>query len=218
MCKVFVWLFIGGPEPHYTRQMGAHDIGARLKIAKGIGVTALLSWGLIVGKIVPGRRTADLRDRGDVVVFFIGMRINRLRQVWRWLPVFIAMPQMVVELAKDPSRGLLARPRTYVSGRTILLVQYWNSFEDLERYARDPEANHLPAWRAFNRRIRDNGSVGIFHETYRVAAGDIETVYANMPVFGLAGAGRLVPVTPNRQTAASRIGARPNDQAPVDSY
>lgn len=169
-------------------------------------------------KVMRGRRTADLTNRDGVVVFLIGMRINRLWQVWRWLPVVTAMPRMMVELAKDPTRGLLARPRTYLSGRTILLVQYWNSFDDLERYARDPEAQHLPAWRAFNRRIRDNGSVGIFHETYRLRPDDIETAYANMPVFGLAAASALVPIGSGRQTAAERIGARRDDRAPVEPY
>lgn len=171
-----------------------------------------------MAKIERGRRTADLGDRDGVVIFLIGMRINRPWQPWSWLPIFIAMPRMIFELMKDPSRGLLTRPRTYISGRTVLLVQYWNSFGDLERYARDPEAQHLPAWRAFNRRIRDNGSVGIFHETYRVAASDIETAYANMPAFGLAATSALVPITPEQQTAATRIGDRREDRAPVEPY
>lgn len=168
--------------------------------------------------VVAGRRTADLADRDEVVVFLIGMRINRLRQVRRWLPVLMAMPRMIVELAKDPSRGLLSRPRTFLSGRTVLLVQYWNSFEELERYARDPKAEHLPAWRAFNKKIRDNGSVGIFHETYRISAANSETVYANMPAFGLAGATSLVPLKGGRHTAAARLGERADDRAPVEPY
>lgn len=171
-----------------------------------------------MAKVQPGRRTAELGNRDEVVVFLIGMRINRLWQIWRWVPVLAAMPAMIVELVKDPSRGMLSRPRTFVSGRVILLVQYWNSFEDLERYARDPKAQHLPAWRAFNRKIRDNGSVGIFHETYRIPASDTETVYANMPVFGLAAATSAVPVTGGRNTAAARLGTRPHDQAPVEPY
>ena len=171
-----------------------------------------------MAKVLEGRRTAEMEDRDEVVVFLIGMRINRLWQVWRWLPVLAAMPRMIVELAKDPSRGLLSRPRTFLSGRVVLLVQYWNSFEDLERYARDPKSQHLPAWRAFNKRIRDNGSVGIFHETYRVPASQAETVYANMPVFGLAGATSAVRVSGGRHTAAARLGARPHDQAPVEPY
>ncbi len=120
-----------------------------------------------MASVVNSRRTSDLGDREAVVVFLIGMRVNRPWEFWRWMPVLAAMPRMILELAKDPSRGLLGRPRTFISGRVVMVVQYWNSFEDLERYARDPKAQHLPAWRAFNRRVRDNGSVGIFHETYR---------------------------------------------------
>ena len=165
-----------------------------------------------------GRWTADFGDRDQIVVFLIGMRINRLWQVWRWLPVFAGMPRMIGELVRDPSRGLLARPRTHVSGRVVMLVQYWNSFDELERYARDRQAQHLPAWRAFNRRVRDNGSVGIFHETYRVAATDAETVYANMPVFGLAAATSCVPVSAGRHTAAARLGLRTDDATPVELY
>lgn len=166
----------------------------------------------------PGRFTAHLGDRTDVVVFIIGMRINRLWQMWRWLPVFLAMPKMVEELCADPSRGLLARPSTYMSGRVFLLVQYWRSFEDLERFARVPQGSHLTAWREFNRKIRDNGSVGIFHETYRVPAQSIETVYGNMPVFGLAAATAHEPLRPGRHTAAARMGVRADGDSPVEPY
>lgn len=169
-------------------------------------------------EIAKGRRTADLAGRGEVVVFLIGFRINRIWQLWRWLPVFSAMPRMIAELMKDPSRGLLSRPRTLVSGRVVMLVQYWNSFDDLECYARDPRAEHLPAWRTFNRRIRDNGSVGIFHETYRVQARSAESVYVNMPVFGLAGTTSSTPVGAGRHTAAARLGVRSDDTAPVAQY
>jgi len=169
-------------------------------------------------RINPGRFTAELGDRKEVVVFIIGMRINRLLQVWRWMPVLAAMPKMIVELCRDPSLGLLAQPRTFLSGRVILLVQYWRSFEELERFARDPQRSHLGAWRDFNRRIRNNGSVGIFHETYRVPAEAIETVYANMPAFGLAGATACVPVGKGRHSAAARLGVRPDGDPPVAPY
>lgn len=170
-----------------------------------------------MAKVLAGRHTARPESE-EFVVFLIGMRVNRLWQIWLWLPVLAAMPRMIIELAKDPSRGLLGRPRTFVSGRVVMLVQYWRSFEDLERYARDPKAQHLPAWRAFNRRIRDNGSVGIFHETYRVTADDAETVYGNMPAFGLAAATSVVPVSGGRHSAAARLGVRPDDIAPVEHY
>jgi hypothetical protein len=63
--------------------------------------------------------------------------------------------------------------------------------------------------------VRASGDVGIWHETYRVRAGEYEAIYGNMPRVGLAGAGELVPVGSTNDTAARRIGARPDDRAPV---
>jgi hypothetical protein len=86
------------------------------------------------------------------------------------------------------------------------VAQYWRSFEDLERYARDADAEHLPAWRRFNQKARESGSVGIWHETYKVHAGDYETIYNNMPRIGLARAGAHRPLG-STSTAAQRVGA-----------
>ena len=96
-----------------------------------------------MAEVITGRQTATVDD--DVVVFLIGMRINRLRRVRSWLPAFRAMPQMLRELAADPSLGLLG-VHSFWAGRTILAVQYWRSFEDLERFARSTDHEHLPAW------------------------------------------------------------------------
>ena len=148
-----------------------------------------------------GRMTADAPP--GTVAFLIGMRINRPWKVRQWLPVATAMPRMLRELTADPELGLLAH-RTYVSGRTVLTVQYWRSAEDLDRYARARDHAHLPAWREFNRRVRDNGDVGVFHETYVVDRH--ETVYVGMPAdFGLGGATRLVPLSERGQRAAHRL-------------
>ena len=86
--------------------------------------------------------------------------------------------------------------------RTVVLIQYWRSFEDLESYSRAKDLAHLPAWRAFNKSVRDNGTVGIFHETYRVPYERIETVYGNMPVFGLGQALGTTKVGGGAQSAA----------------
>ncbi|WP_298806681.1 DUF4188 domain-containing protein [uncultured Pseudokineococcus sp.] len=151
-----------------------------------------------------GRRTADL-DGQDVVVFVIGMRFNRLRDVRAWLPVFGAMPRMLRELAQQPERGLL-HARTYWSGRTLMVRQYWRSWELLQQYASASDAEHLPAWRAFNQRARRGGAaVGIFHETYLVGPGRAESVYVQMPEHGLAAATRSVPVPPRGERAADRM-------------
>lgn len=148
------------------------------------------------------------------VLFLIGMRINRLWQPWRWLPVFVAMPKMIAELQRHPELGLAARPRTFLSGRTVMVVQYWRSFESLEAYASASDREHLPAWRNFNRRLRPSGAVGIFHETYLLSDDGVETLYANMPRFGLAGLTGGVPTARRGESAGARLG-RPDDAPPV---
>jgi hypothetical protein len=153
---------------------------------------------------------------GDFVVFLIGMRINRPWQVRDWIFVARAMPKMIKELEAHPETGFLGASSGFMYG-TLALVQFWRSFEQLERYARDPQAEHLPAWRKFNQRIRDNGNVGIWHETYKVRAGEYEAIYGNTPRIGLAGVGEHTALG-SSSTAARRIGARADDTAPVTGY
>ena len=162
--------------------------------------------------IFPGRRTARLD--GDFVVFLIGMRFNRPWKVRSWR-VFMAMRPMVKELEANPRSGFLHAEYGFMFGGPAL-VQYWRSFEDLERFARDPHALHLPAWRRFNKLVGSSGDVGIWHETYRVHAGDYEAIYGNMPRIGLAAAAEHRPLIGSTGTAARRIGARADDTAPIE--
>jgi hypothetical protein len=168
-----------------------------------------------MSSVIPGRRTALLDD--EVVVFLIGMRINRFRSLRSWLAPFRAMPKMLAELARDPDLGLL-HAQWFWSGRVIGYVQYWRSFEHLADYARDRDREHLPAWREFNRVVRDNGLVGIFHETYRVRSGSAETVYGNMPAYGLAAAVGGGPVATLGQSAARRMRSTEEDVPAVAPY
>ncbi|WP_054957755.1 DUF4188 domain-containing protein [Paenibacillus dakarensis] len=155
-----------------------------------------------MAKVVPGRYTAQMDD--SFVVFRIGMRVNRLWAVHKWLPVFRAMSPMIRELYTQRELGFLDGS-VHLSWRGVSLIQYWKSFEHLEHYARHG-AKHLTAWRNFNRSIGTDGTVGIYHETYIVQQGQYETVYNNMPVYGLAKAGRHVPATGQRETASRRLG------------
>ena len=98
-----------------------------------------------MAKINKSRFTAATGADGKVL-FLIGMRINHLWQIWKWLPVFVAMPRMLIELQKNPELGLVGKPRTFLSGRTVLVWQYWESFEKLEAYSRASDRSHLPAW------------------------------------------------------------------------
>ena len=157
-----------------------------------------------MAKIFPGRFTADTDD--PFVVFLIGMRINKPLAFSKWVPTAMAMGPMLRSLAKDPESGFLGGETIFYPGG-VGLIQYWRSTEDLERFARSPQEPHLKAWQRFNRAVGKDGSVGIWHETFRVAPGAYEAIYANMPRFGLATATRHVPVSKRGETARERLAA-----------
>jgi hypothetical protein len=178
---------------NYVRQGRCHANGAPLALR-----------GIRMPPIFAGRYAA--RTDRPLVLFLIGMRFNKLLAVRKWLPIARAMPRMLAELDKHPEAGLLAH-RSYISGRIILVQQYWESFEKLLAYAKDPSATHFPAWAAFNRAVGKDGTVGIWHETYLVEPGKYECLYANMPRFGLGAAADLVPAEKGLSAAKDRMAA-----------
>ena len=103
-----------------------------------------------MAKTINRRMTVKLE--GDFVVFLIGMRINKLWKIHKWLPVARAMPKMLKELkAKDSSEtGFLGAEFSFGT-----IVQYWRSFEQLEAYAKDRNGLHYPAWKEFNTKIKN---------------------------------------------------------------
>lgn len=165
--------------------------------------------------IARGRHTGDPDpdQHAGLVLFHIGMRINRLRAVRTWLPVLLGMPRMLRELSAHPELGLLSF-EVFRSGRTFLVVQYWRDFASLDTWARSADNLHLPAWKAFNRAARRSDAAGVFHETFVIGAHGSETVYVDMPVMGLARATRHVPIARRGQSAAHRINpANPDTPA-----
>ncbi|MEO8902941.1 MAG: DUF4188 domain-containing protein [Polyangiaceae bacterium] len=149
---------------------------------------------------------------GEVVVFLIGMRVNRWWRPWQWLRTAMAMPRMLRELGEHPELGMLSSEAWF--GRTTVMVSYWKTMAHLLAYAKQRNAEHLPAWRAFNKHIGTNGDVGIWHETYRVPAGSFETVYLNMPAFGLGKATGVREARGAHVSAAGRLGLA--EPAPAD--
>jgi GH15 family glucan-1,4-alpha-glucosidase len=133
------------------------------------------------------------------------MRVNRWWRFWRWLSVGAAMPKMQRELAMDPELGCLGTESWF--GRTTMMVTYWRSMDHLMAYAKARNAEHLPAWRAFNKTVGTNGDVGIWHETYRIHQGDYESVYVNMMPFGLGKVGKLVEAHGKRESAEGRLAS-----------
>lgn len=156
-----------------------------------------------MAEIFPGRYTAAADD--SFVVFIIGMRINRWWALHKWIPTALAMGPMLQTLyAHQQEKGFLAA-QSFIYGRGVTQVQYWRSFEDLERFAHSKDDPHLKAWKRFNQAIGGDGSVGVFHETYQIQPGEYEAVYANMPQFGLTHAFAHVPAVGARQTARGRM-------------
>ena len=165
---------------------------------------------------------ADLINRrvcaeidGEFVLFLIGVRINRPWKVGVWLPVFRAMRRMLAELERQPELGLL-HARTHLGFPSAMVVQYWRSLAQLQAYAEAREHAHLPAWTAFNKSVGTNGDTGIWHETYVMAPGRAESIYVNMPPYGMGRAGRLFDAKGTRATGRKRLaaGAQPIREEP----
>jgi hypothetical protein len=152
-------------------------------------------------KVVNDRMCAQVD--GEAVVFLIGMRFNKLWKIHKWFPVLLAMPRMLRELELNPDLGLLNYHTWF--GRTVIVLQYWRSVEQLNAYAKSRDRAHLPAWAAFNRAIGKSGDVGVWHETYRIQEGSYETIYVNMPPFGLGKATTSVSASGKRESAAGRM-------------
>lgn len=144
------------------------------------------------------------RMDSEFCVFLIGMRINRPLKIHKWFPVVRAMPRMLRELEAHKELGYLGG--YFWFGRTFISLQYWRPAAHLMDYATSEKHEHLPAWAAFTRSIGNSGDVGIWHETYVIAPGSCESVYHNMPPFGLGQVGNLVPATGHFQRAKERLG------------
>lgn len=155
--------------------------------------------------IKAARYTANYAD--DFVVLHIGLRINYLWRVAEWWPVMRAAFAMTKEAKQLPNTPLL-NSNTVVSVtdcRVLFFVQHWRSFDELMTWANATELQHKPAQKEFFRRTAYNSHVGVWHETYKVAAGEFEAIYANMPQIGLAAAGTYRKLRPST-TGYDRMG------------
>ncbi len=162
-----------------------------------------------MAEVLKGRWTA--RHEAPFVLFLIGVRINKLWKAHRWGRVAAAMPRMIRELEAKPELGFLGAETWFA--RTIVMLQYWRSFEALEAYAHGRDKAHLPAWAAFNRAIGANGDVGVFHETYRIEPGGHENIYVNMPPILLGRVGDLVEARAGLNSARDRMAPQPGPDA-----
>lgn len=171
------------------------------------------------GDVIDRKVAADRQSA--FVVFHIGMRINAFWKLHRWLPILLIAPRMVRELVADDESGLLGSRTVLGPGiRHIGFVQYWESFDALRAYARDDDRSHLPAWQDYYEDgTKEDGAVGIWHETYLVEPDAYETVYNNVPPHGLAACegSEIVPAAGQQRTASGRLGRTDGSDLPVDA-
>ncbi|SDP07716.1 protein of unknown function [Microbacterium testaceum StLB037] len=154
-----------------------------------------------MASINPGRTTH--RYDGELVVFHIGMTVNKWWRPDQWMPLMGDMPRMLRELSTDPDSGLLGFTML-LGSRGPYLVQYWSSLDKLYAYASAPTQEHRPAWTRFNQRARKTpGAVGIWHETHVVERA--ETIYVATPPMGLPRATEIVPVASRHDRARARV-------------
>jgi hypothetical protein len=155
-----------------------------------------------MAEIRRGRYSAEID--GDFVVLLIGPRFNKPWLLAKSLADLggrrRGMRAMLDELVARPEKGLLGYRMGFPT-----IVQYWRSFEHLEAFARDPGDLHRPTWLEYFRRDGE-GRTGFWHETFLVRAGEFEAIYNDVPVSGLAAAGRAVPVD---RSSSARGRVRP---------
>ncbi len=119
------------------------------------------------------RRTVDLSAYPDLVVVYLGMRVNALAGI----KTLFGFGPKIDASAKAQPAGLLRHEFFLFSlfPPHAGMRQYWQDFESLERWTRSEP--HRDWWKAF---LKDSGGTGFWHETYRMKGG-IEAIYDDVP-------------------------------------
>jgi hypothetical protein len=134
------------------------------------------------------RRTVDLGAYSDLVVVYLGMRVNRPRG----LLYLLRLGPQIQRSWKDKPDGLLLHEDLVWSilPPHLGMRQYWRDFDSLERWTRSEP--HQRWWHEF---LEDSGGTGFWHEAYFMR-GAAEAIYDNLsePI-GLA---RFAPTRPAR--------------------
>ena len=115
------------------------------------------------------RRTVDLSGFPDLVVIYLGMRVNRVTGMKTLLGFG---PKISASAAAQPD-GLLRHEVFLFSlfPMHLGMRQYWRDLGSLLKWTRsDP---HQQWWKAF---LKDSGGTGFWHETY-FRQGGMEAIY-----------------------------------------
>jgi hypothetical protein len=119
------------------------------------------------------RCTVALSEYPDLVVIYLGMRVNALRGI----ATLLGFGPKISQVKNDMPDGLLAHETMIYSlfPPHIGMRQYWRDFESLEGWARSEP--HRVWWRNF---LKDSKGTGFWHEAYFMRGG-MEAVYVDVP-------------------------------------
>jgi hypothetical protein len=153
------------------------------------------------------RQTVDLSGYPDLVVIYLGMRVNALAG----LKTLAGLgPQISSSVAAEPDGLLLHESLTFsIVPVHVGMRQYWRDFESLEKWSRS--APHREWWTNF---LKNSGGTGFWHETYFMRGG-IEAIYDDVPK--PIGMMAFAPVRAARGpmfSSASRAGRTSSSPAP----
>jgi Monooxygenase af470-like len=151
------------------------------------------------------RRTVDLTAYPDLVVIYLGMRVNRLRGLRR----LGALGPQIARSAADQPDGLLQHDNLIYSLVPLHLGmrQYWRDYDALEAWTRSEP--HRDWWRQF---LHETGGTGFWHEAYMMRGG-MEAIYDDLPDrSGFAAFAPVVPATGPAFSARAR-SRHPGDPA-----
>ena len=153
------------------------------------------------------RRTVDLSAYPDLIVIYLGLRVNALTGIKKALGLG---PQIAKSVADKPDGLLLHEDLLFSLFPPHLgMRQYWRDFESLERWTRS--APHRQWWKDF---LRESGGTGFWHETYSIRGG-IEAIYDDMPKpIGLMKFAPLSPARGSVFSARQRLSREGSESSP----
>jgi hypothetical protein len=119
------------------------------------------------------RQTVDLSSYPDLVVIYLGMRVNRITG----LKTLLGFGPKISGSVEAQPDGLLLHENVIYSlfPMNVGMRQYWRNMDALLAWSRSEP--HRAWWINF---LRDSGGTGFWHETYFMKGG-MEAVYDDIP-------------------------------------
>jgi hypothetical protein len=154
------------------------------------------------------RRTVDLSAYPDLLVVYLGMRVNAFGGLKRLL----GLGPQIADSVKAKPDGLLLHEDMIFSlfPLHVGMRQYWRDFESLERRTRSEP--HRQWWKTF---LRDSGGTGFWHETYALRGG-FEAIYDDVPKpIGMMKFAPLQPARGGIFSARQRLAREGSESSPA---